>query len=168
MQIVEPDGVTVRDTFPVEAPVRVTQQSILPTAIAQKFQAPVIFIGLYTSAPFSVPDGSSLALTTKTENLDQQSLIQTLSWNAYIDQIDPYTCIGESVSSSTYPLYSWGSLWDRSDTDIGPQFVGEKPWIAVNRVQVRNNSGSTQTMYIQATTKIIVNRTSYNNSASGF
>lgn len=159
IDIVSPDGVTARDTFPVTAPMRTTQQAILPTAIQQRFQAPVIFVGSYTSIPVQVATGFSLIVATKTINLEQQNLMQDSSWQAYIGEVSNLTRIPDDISSANYPFYTWNSLWD-DDT-----FIGDKPWIAVSKFQVRNNSGSTQTFVIQNSISLIVNRTTINDSS---
>jgi hypothetical protein len=155
IQIVEPDGVTVRDTFTNSTPVRTTQQAILPTAIQGRFQAPLIYQGMFTTAPIVVEDGRSLVVTTGTENTQHQTIEQFVAWQVYLNSIDVENRMPESFSSSSYPFYTWSSLYD-----VDGQFRGEQPWWAVNKIQVRNNSGATQTFYVQNSVKLIANRSS--------
>lgn len=131
---------------------RVPQQLILPGALVGRLQSPVQYFQIITSGVAVVPTGSSVINNTVTQNQGHNPMIQIVSRQVYVGG----ERMPEVTSSSSFPHYEWESLYDESGTET--VFIGDMPWKTVHKIQVRNNSGSTQSVQIQLLIKYIANR----------
>lgn len=150
----------VRDNYQEKAPRiqspalpgRIAQQQILPNAVTNRLVRPLQYFARLARQLVDVPDGSSAIFTTTVRNSNRETIVQYISRQIYIDGTTIDNRMPEPTSSSMYPTYEWDALY----TDDGYS-VAENPWMAVHKIQVRNNSGVTRTIAADIFTKYIVN-----------
>lgn len=148
-QIIQPDSIPDVPAFPsTPTPARISQQMISPAAVVGRLLAPIQIFPLLTTAPVAVPDGASVINVTITENQQQQYITQQVSRQVFIGNPNNAFLMPEQISSSIFPHYEWDSLYDQSNN-----YIGDQPWKACHKIQVRNNSGSTQLISFQLRTK---------------
>lgn len=157
VQIVQNDYVENVPTFSPMVPSRLTQQAISPGALAGRFIAPVQGFQLANIGFTLVPDNSSVILTVVTQNNNQQSLVQIVARQVYVGSFDANGRMPEVISSRNFPHYEWDTFYSGRGS-IDDIDISNQPWVAVHRIQVRNNSGSTQGIAFQLLVKFIANQ----------
>lgn len=153
-QVVQLDSIPNVPAFPTQQnPGRISQQRIAPAAVVGRLTAPIQKFSLLTTPVALVPNGGSVINTTITENQQQEYILEIVSRQVYIGNPGSAFLMPEQLSSSIFPNYEWESLYDQTLS-----YIGDQPWKACHKIQVRNNSGSTQPIWFQLLVKYITNR----------
>lgn len=143
----------VTSTDPFADTPRLTQLQFRSDTIPASLISPIQISTMVLSAAASVPDGSSITNTTVSTAINGETIIQEVASQIYIGSIDPSNRMPEVISSSSYPHYSWSSL----DDGQGNSLATSQDKTSYKR-QVRNNSGSVQTIIFQVLVKYIINK----------
>lgn len=130
------------------------QLQFRPDTITARLISPIQVLSSVLTAGASVPNGLSVTNVTVSSSINGEAIIQSVASQVYIGSIDPANRMPESFSSSIYPHYAWESLDDGSGSSIE-----DNPSKTSFKRQVRNNSGSTQTIIFKVLVKYIVNKT---------
>jgi hypothetical protein len=149
------DFVESQEAFPASnAPGRITQQAMLPTAVQTRFLTPLQDQTVFSAGPVEVPSGASLISTIVSTNNDQQTIRQFVDRQVFVGgDTQAANRMPQFVSSSLYPQYESDSLYDAED-----HYIGDKPWKTSHVLQIRNNSDDTQTFIIWYRVTLITNR----------
>lgn len=150
----------VRDNYQEKAPRiqspalpgRIAQQQILPNAVANRLVRPLQYFARLSTPVVDVPNGASAIFSTTVRGGNRETIVQHVSRQLYIDGTTIDNRMPEVISSSLYPTYEWDALYDDDGFSIR-----DNPWIAVHKIQIRNNSGVTRTIAAELFTKYIVN-----------
>lgn len=161
IQVVQQDYIEERQSFPTEVATRSAQQTIAPRAVVGRLYAPLQFRSSVTEGPIDVPTGASFTATVTSRSLQQETIQQWVGRQIFVDDFTLDGRMPQVISSSSYPVYEFDCLYDDDD-----KFIGDKPWIAIRKIQCRNNSGATKRFWIQLATRYILNRADQANEAS--
>lgn len=155
-----PDYVANNDPV-ANAPARVTQQQVLPSAVKGRNVAVLQETGVDFKYGF-VPDGSSIFFSTATFNGNRQLVENFPAYQIYVgpDQVsllNDNNRMPEVISSSHFPYYTKESLYDSNNSIPGVSVVDRNNRQAFHTLQVRNSSGVAVWIGAQIYTKYMVN-----------
>lgn len=140
-------------------PDRVSQQGILNTAIVPKFLSPVQDFATPVTLNVTVPTGASAIFNYIINNGQQQLLLEDLAFQIYIGSVAPANMMPQSIGSANYPYYSFHPLYN----PVTLQSTAHSDQ-SISTVQVRNNSGSSQNIFIEMYAKYIANQSNVSKS----
>lgn len=129
-----------------------------PHAVKGRSASPLEGLSDLVSLSVSVPTGSSAIFTSTLTSSNGEIVKQLVSSQFYIGSVATANRVPEVLSSASYATQEWSALYNAAGVSIV-----DLPGVDIYCRQIRNASGATKTICVEAVVRYMVNRT--NNAA---